>query len=425
MRKRGEKIPENRQSHRLAFFRMKLHSRNLAPSRTRRKSLSIRGLRGGHGRICRIRKKGMHEINMGRLRKPAPEGLRAIANRQLVPTNLRDLQSRGSETLHSAPKESETPDSRGLFAGFKEHLISHADSQKRTIRGQPIGERIPKTARLQTVNAIAKCPHPREHDRGRLREARGIANQFEISTLPLEGVGHTPNVSAPVIDERDHLVAGTTKKARRGGFTSWGDLVGKRALSTRNATDSGINLTGLIDRFRKALKDRLRHVMSVPTIKNFRVEIDASVNRKSPEKFLDEGKRKRRADGRHARRRPVIEEGATTEIDDDPSKGFIHGQIGVPIATNPPFIAERFGKCLAESDPRIFDRVVEIHLDIAISLDAQIAKAMAGKKGEHVIEEGNLRVDRTRPLAIDQEIKNDLRLGGLTINFRVAHHTEI
>ena len=184
-------------------------------------------------------------------------------------------------------------------------------------------------------------------------------------------------------------------------------------------------MTCLIDRFRKALKDRLRHVMSVPTIKNFRVEIDASVNRKSPEKFLDEGKRKRRADGRHARRRPVIEEGATTEIDDDPSKGFIHGQIGVPIATNPPFIAERFGKCLAESDPRIFDRVVEIHLDIAISLDAQIAKAMAGKKGEHVIEEGNLRVDRTRPLAIDQEIKNDLRLGGLTINFRVAHHTEI
>jgi hypothetical protein len=28
-------------------------------------------------------------------------------------------------------------------------------------------------------------------------------------------------------------------------------------------------------------------------------------------------------------------------------------------------------------------------------------------------------------LAIDHEIENDLRLGGLTINFRVAHHTEI
>ena len=367
----------------------------------------------------------MHEINMGRLRKPAPEGLRAIANRQLVPTDLRDLQSRGSETFHSAPKESETPDARRLFAGFKEHLISHADSEERTVRGQPISDRIPKTARLQSVNTVAKCPHPRENDRGRLREAHGVAHQFEIGTLPLEGVSHAPNVAASVIDERDHLGAETIKKARRSEFTSGGDLVGKRALGTGNATDSGINLAGLIDRFREAFKDRLGHVMGIATVKNFRVEIDGRVNRKSPQKFLDEGKRKSRADGRHASRSPVIEEGATTEIDDHPSEGFVHGQISVTVAANPPFIAERFGKSLTESDPRIFDRVVEIHLDIAISLDAQIAEAMAGKKGEHVIEERNLRVDRARPLAIDHEIENDLRLRGLAINFSVAHHTEI
>jgi hypothetical protein len=275
------------------------------------------------------------------------------------------------------------------------------------------------------MDAIAKCPHPGEHDRGRLSEARGIANQLEISSLTLEGVGHAPNVSAPVIDERDHLVAGTTKKARRSKFTSWGDLVGKRALSTGNATDSRIDLAGLIDRFREAFKDRLRHVMGIATVKNFRVEIDASVNRKSPEKFLDERKRKSRADGRHTRRSPVIEEGSATEINDHPSEGFVHGQIRVTIASNPAFIAKRFGKSLPKSDPRIFDRVVEIHLDIAISLDAEVAEAVAGKKGEHVIEERNLRVDRARPLAIDQEIKNDLRLTGLTINFRVAHHTEI
>jgi len=184
-------------------------------------------------------------------------------------------------------------------------------------------------------------------------------------------------------------------------------------------------LAGLIDRFREAFKDRLGHVMGVATVQNFRVEIDASVNRKSPQKFLDEGKRKSRADGRHASRSTVIEKGPTAEIDDHPSEGFVHGQISVTVAAKPAFIAESFGKSLTESDPRIFDRVVEIHLDIPISLDAQIAEAMAGKKGEHMVEERNLRADRARAVAIDDEIENDLRLRGLAVNFSVAHHTEI
>src|SRR5262245_6298324 len=64
-----------------------------------------------------------------------------------------------------------------------------------------------------------------------------------------------------------------------------------------------------------------------------------------------------------------------------------------------------------------------IDVEIPGRLDFQIKAAMPGEELEHVVEEPDTRRDVVASLAFDPDRKDDMRLGGLAIDYRAPHNT--
>ena len=78
----------------------------------------------------------MHEINVCLLRQALPKGV--LVAIELVPANLRNLQTRCAELSHATAEKAEAADTRRFVTFFKEELISDADSKEWSIGGKPI-----------------------------------------------------------------------------------------------------------------------------------------------------------------------------------------------------------------------------------------------------------------------------------------------
>ena len=121
---------------------------------------------------------------------------------------------------------------------------------------------------------------------------------------------------------------------------------------------------------------------------------------------------------------PPDEVRSPTEINNATGQTFIHGDIGlcgegilwiksVAIASNAFFIAERLHKCLSESDPAVFHRVVSVHLNIATTLQFKVDHRMFREQAQHVIKEGNSRLDIVFAFSINIEAQVNLRFTGM------------
>ena len=63
---------------------------------------------------------------------------------------------------------------------------------------------------------------------------------------------------------------------------------------------------------------------------------------------------------------------AIAEIDDGAAERFVHGDVGVAVASDAGFVAKGFTKALADDDTGILHGVVEIDVDITIDLDFEV-----------------------------------------------------
>jgi hypothetical protein len=70
---------------------------------------------------------------------------------------------------------------------------------------------------------------------------------------------------------------------------------------------------------------------------------------------------------------------------------------------------------------KILDGVMLIDVEIAVSLDREVERAMAREELEHVIEEADAGRDGIAPSTFDRQLQQDLRLGRLTVDYRAAH----
>lgn len=76
-----------------------------------------------------------------------------------------------------------------------------------------------------------------------------------------------------------------------------------------------------------------------------------------------------------------------------------------PIATDAPFVAQRLKECLPQRDTTIFHSVMRINVQIAFAAQSKIDNRMLCKQGQHVVEKGNSRRNRTssRPVKVQCE----------------------
>ncbi len=88
---------------------------------------------------------------------------------------------------------------------------------------------------------------------------------------------------------------------------------------------------------------------------------------------------------------------------------LVHRHQGKSVAANAFFIAEGLLHRLAEADADVLYGVVEVDLSIATGMHLEIKEPMAGKKLEHMVEEGNARPDLASSGAVQAEQEGDFR----------------
>ena len=79
---------------------------------------------------------------------------------------------------------------------------------------------------------------------------------------------------------------------------------------------------------------------------------------------------------------------------------FIHRRIGMAIARNALFIAQRLQHSLANGNARIFSGVVLVDMQIADCFDLQVNQRMARELLQHMVQKANARRDLVKPRAI-------------------------
>ena len=120
-------IPQHGQPRLLAFFRVKLHARDVPERGPGGESFAVGRLRRNHIRALGRGKIGVHEKKVGLGRERAPERVRRLGELQRIPADLRHLQPRRGEALHLAREKTEA-----LFAGrFLARLEQTVDTPRR------------------------------------------------------------------------------------------------------------------------------------------------------------------------------------------------------------------------------------------------------------------------------------------------------
>lgn len=143
------------------------------------------------------------------------------------------------------------------------------------------------------------------------------------------------------------------------------------------------------------------------------MEIAAQVRGESPAEFFDESEGEVLGVGRSSRS-VEFQLRAIAEVDDGSAQGFVHGDVGVAVASDARLVAQGLAEAFADDDAGIFHGVVEIDVDITIDLDFQINQRVSGEKSEHVVEEGDSGVDPGISLSVQVQAEFDFGLSGIS-----------
>jgi hypothetical protein len=84
-------------------------------------------------------------------------------------------------------------------------------------------------------------------------------------------------------------------------------------------------------------------------------------------------------------------------------------------------VADGLGKRLAERDADVLHGMVAVDVEIAFRLDLEVNHGVARHLVEHVLEERHAGGEPGRALAVQVELHPDLRLLGISSNFRRSH----
>src|SRR6185436_12686408 len=85
-------------------------------------------------------------------------------------------------------------------------------------------------------------------------------------------------------------------------------------------------------------------------------------------------------------------------------------------AHEPLLVAGRLPQRLAEGDPDVLDRVVRVHLQVAIAADVDVDPRVGRERRQHMVEEADARPDPRAARAVEVQAEGDLRLPRLALD---------
>src|SRR5258706_13441638 len=98
------------------------------------------------------------------------------------------------------------------------------------------------------------------------------------------------------------------------------------------------------------------------------------------------------------------------EVDHHSRQRLIQRHIGMAVAANADFVADRLRNRLAEGDADVFDGVMRIDMQIARCLQLDIDHAVARALEDHLIEKGHAGIKLRLALAVEIGGAGDLRV---------------
>ena len=109
----------------------------------------------------------------------------------------------------------------------------------------------------------------------------------------------------------------------------------------------------------------------------------------------------------------VHEAGSAGKVEDDAAQCFVERDVGVAVAADAGFVAQRLFQRLAEGDADVFDGVVVVNVGVTFAGDVEIDHAVAGDLIEHVFEEGHACIEVAFAGAVEVQGKGDLGFVGV------------
>ena len=102
-------------------------------------------------------------------------------------------------------------------------------------------------------------------------------------------------------------------------------------------------------------------------------------------------------------------------------QGLVHGKQGIPIAADAPLVSQGLGEGSAQGDADVLGGVVVIHLGVPLTGYGQVESSVAGKQGEHMVQEAAAGIDFAFPGAVQVQPEGDLGLRGVSDDFGCSH----
>lgn len=107
---------------------------------------------------------------------------------------------------------------------------------------------------------------------------------------------------------------------------------------------------------------------------------------------------------------------ATGDVDNHLRQCLVERNQRMPEAGNAALVAQSLGKSLAEGNSDVFNRMVSVDVQVALTPDFQIEPAMFGKRREHMVKEADAAVQIGTALTIKMECNRDVGFAGLALN---------
>src|SRR5579859_634934 len=199
-------------------------------------------------------------------------------------------------------------------------------------------------------------------------------------------------------------------------------------LRTRHAFDSWVALAGQVQRFRQRLEDCFDNVMRFITAEQIDMQIAPRfVGETLQELFHQTDAKLFLPSERHIGNAiPILrfedEEWSIAKIQSDArlSQRFVHGHQRPAITPNPALVAQRLYERLSQRNTDVLDRVMRIHIEVALRLDGQITQRMLGQQRQHVIEEWDPGRHVRLAAAINRECQRNLCLRRIALNLSAS-----
>src|SRR5260221_9269245 len=190
----------------LAFFGVKLRRINVVAPDGGGEGLSVNRACGDDGGIERLRKKAVDEIDVAAAGNIAEQRAIRLGQLDLVPADLRDLQTGLFGEAHDPAREN--PQAGGATVEFvallEQGLVADTNAEKRAAGADEFARGFEHFLFLKGVDAVVECADTGQHHGLRIGQFTGLAHDTNFSADLQQRLLDAAQVAGAVINQSNH-----------------------------------------------------------------------------------------------------------------------------------------------------------------------------------------------------------------------------